>query len=290
MRVAFATMEKIENRPANSVGSSRIRARWLIDHWPDAEEYMVGRKYNAMIFQKCYWEEMLVNFPGIKIFDICDPDWLEPRPVIESIEHCHLAVTSTEPLAVYLRKFTTKPVIHIPDRINLDEHKEIKKDHKDTPLSAVWFGYGQNQHYLIKTLDFLIDRGIALTVISNKAFDLPKGFEKLKLTNINYFYETLHEELIKHDFALLPSTDKHDLKGQFKSNNKLTTCWALGLPVVQEPDDLERLWPKQARIDESAQKIQLVKDRFDVKISVKQYQVILENLQAGMVPTHMMST
>lgn len=279
MRIALATMEKIENRPENSVGSSRIRAKWLIEHWPDAEEYMVGRKYGVMIFQKCYWEEMLTNFPGIKIFDLCDPDWLEPRPVIESIEHCHAAVTSTEPLAEFLRKFTTKPVTCIPDRIDLNEHKNVKKTHNETALSAVWFGYGQNQHYLIKTLDFLIDRGISLTVISNKAFDPPKGFEKLRLNNQGYFYETLHEELIKHDFAILPTTAEHDLKGIYKSNNKLLTCWALGLPVVENPEDLERLASKQSREVEAQKKRKEVEDKWDVKLSVQQYQVLIASLQ-----------
>src|SRR3990167_32993 len=100
--VAFATMEKIDNRPYNSIGSSRIRARWLINHWDEAEEYQVGGKYNVMIFQKAYWQEMLESFTGKKIFDLCDPDWLVPRPVIESIEYCDAAVTSTETLAEFL--------------------------------------------------------------------------------------------------------------------------------------------------------------------------------------------
>lgn len=279
MKVAFATMEKIENRPVNSVGSSRIRAKWPVKYWPEAEEYMVGRSYDVMIFQKCYWEEMIVNFPGIKIFDLCDPDWLEPRPVIESIASCHAAVTSTEELANYLKHFIKdKPIICIPDRVDLEEHKNIKKDHAKVAKSAVWFGYGQNQHYLIKTLDFLIDRGIDLTVISNKSFDLPKGFEKLNITNLAYNYETLHEQLIKHDFALLPSTGEHDLKGKYKSNNKKLTCWALRLPVVENPADLDHLLPRENREEYALERRKEIEDNWDVRISVEQYKSLINEL------------
>lgn len=108
MKIAFATMEKIENRPVNSVGSSRIRARWLCDFWPEAQEYHVGEKYDVIIFQKAYWQEMMVKFDGIKIFDLCDPDWLIPRPVVESAQLCDAVVTSTQALADYLKKVCSR--------------------------------------------------------------------------------------------------------------------------------------------------------------------------------------
>ena len=38
------SMEKIGNRAVNSVGSSRIRLRWLLNYWPEAEEYIIGKE------------------------------------------------------------------------------------------------------------------------------------------------------------------------------------------------------------------------------------------------------
>ena len=67
------SMEKHENRQPNSVGSSRIRARWLWKYWNELEEFQIGKRYDFIIFQKSYWKRMLENFKGIKIFDLCDP-------------------------------------------------------------------------------------------------------------------------------------------------------------------------------------------------------------------------
>lgn len=279
MKVAFATMEKIENRPLNAVGSSRIRARWLINYWPHAEEYKVGKPYDVMIFQKAYWKEMLEQFDGIKIFDICDPDWLEPRPVIESVDLCDACVTSTEALAEYIRKFTNKPVICIPDRVDFRLHDPRGK-HEGRAEKIGWFGYSQNQHYLNQTLDFLIEKNLELVSISNAPLSLPYGYEgRVKVTNIHYNFETVNEELKKCDMALLPETGQ-DLKGKFKSNNKLTTAWALGLPVVQTADDLDRFMDAEERNKEMSEKLAFARENYDVRLSVKEYQNLIIRIQA----------
>lgn len=278
MRVAFSTMEKIENRPVNSVGSSRIRARWLCNFWDQAQEYHVGEKYDVMIFQKAYWHEMLSKFEGIKIFDICDPDWLIPRPVVESAIMCDAVVTSTEALAEYLRKFIKdRPVICIPDRVNLDEHNP-RGPHEGRARSVVWFGYQHNAHYLEKTYQFLIDKGLSLTVVADKPIDVPKQYEKLQLINIKYNYDTIHEELKKHDMVLLPNTS-NDLKGEYKSNNKTLTAWALGMPVVSEPEDLDRFMDADSRNAERERVLKLIKEQWDVKLSVKEYQDLIEQIK-----------
>lgn len=278
MKIAFATMEKIENRPWNSVGSSRIRARWLCDYWPEAEEYCVGRKYDVMIFQKAYWHEMLEKFEGIKIFDICDPDWLIPRPVVESAILCDAVVTSTPALADYLKKFITEiPVICIPDRINLKEHTP-KEKHTGRATSVVWFGYQHNAHYLEKTYEFLINKGLSLTVVADKPIELPSRYEKLEMHYVKYNYATVHEELKKHDMVLLPTT-VDDLKGSFKSNNKVLTAWALGMPVVQQPDDLDLYMEPEARNEEAQKRLAEIREKWDVELSVKEYKDLIEQIK-----------
>ena len=86
--VGWLTMEKMDNRTFNSVGSSRIRARWLLPYWKEAEEYVIGKKYDVIIFQKVFWSSFKENgnYKGIKILDLADPDWLENKPVFEYID------------------------------------------------------------------------------------------------------------------------------------------------------------------------------------------------------------
>ena len=41
-KIGVSTMERFDNRRSQSVGSSRIRARWLLHYWPEAEEYKIN--------------------------------------------------------------------------------------------------------------------------------------------------------------------------------------------------------------------------------------------------------
>ena len=82
-RIGLFTHEQFINAGENSIGSSRIRARWLLPYWPEAQLYQMGRKYAVMIFQKAYFMEYLKAYDGIKILDLCDPDWLEGKKVVE---------------------------------------------------------------------------------------------------------------------------------------------------------------------------------------------------------------
>ena len=212
MKIAFVTMEKTDNRLPNSVGSSRIRARWVYERWDEAEEYRIGGKYDVLIFQKVYWENMMEQFQGIKILDLCDPDWLEGRDVMKYCNLCDAVTTSTEALAEYIRKFVKVPVTCIPDRVALEEHKPIKKDHKRTVKSAVWYGYSHNAHYLDNTLYHLARYNIGLTAITDRGWNPSNA--PVTIVNKGYNYPGIHEELIKHDIVLLPDTKEKDLKGK----------------------------------------------------------------------------
>lgn len=278
MKVGFCTMEKMENRTPNSVGSSRIRARWMYKYWPEAEEYHIGRPYDALVFQKVYYQQYPELFPGIKIFDICDPDWLEPRPVVEMASSCDAVVCSTEAIGNYLVKLIKHiPVVVIPDRVDLAEHTMWKQSHKGKAQTAVWFGYHQNQEYLMQALEFLMELGLRLKVISDQPFSAPHGYEKLQIDNVMYRYETVHEEITKGDIVVLPKPN--NLKGRYKSNNKKLTAWALGMPVVDEnPDDLVRYMDERERTKEGLAKRQLVEEQYDIKRSVDEYKALLSVL------------
>lgn len=277
LSVGFLTMEKSENRPVDTVGSSRIRCRWVWKYWPDAEEYHIGQRYDVMVFQKAYHDDLAKAFNGIKIFDLCDPDWLDPRPVVEMINLCDACTTSTEALAEYLRKIIKdKPILCIPDRIDLDEHKP-RGPHEGDLKKIVWFGYSRNQIYVEKALPFIAKAGVELTVIADQPFTAPQGYSGVKITNINYAYPKVHEDIKQYDAALMPPP--HDYRGQFKSNNKTLTCWALGVPVIAHPDDFEKFKTAESRNAEQKARLDEIKTKWDVKISVKEYQELIEKLQ-----------
>ena len=123
-------------RGTKNLGSSRIRGEWVIDKWPEVEPFVQGRKYEFCIYQKAYFVDHAKAFTGKKIFDICDPNFLNwGYRTVEMIEECDAVTTSTEALAEQMRRFTDKPVFCVPDRINLDEIKK-KKYHKESIVTG----------------------------------------------------------------------------------------------------------------------------------------------------------
>jgi hypothetical protein len=170
MNIGFITFEQMDNRVVNSIGSTRIRARWVWETWkdvyPDDEAglFHIGGKYDVLIFQKVYWEQMLDAYKGVKIIDLCDPDWLEGRDVMRFVNKCDYCTTSTENLADYIRKFVSVPVVCVPDRVYPKEYSPRGK-HEGKARKVVWFGYQQNQHYITPTLDILRDYNMELHVV-----------------------------------------------------------------------------------------------------------------------------
>lgn len=276
--IGLISMEKYENRKRDSVGSSRIRGRWLWEAWSECEEYQIGKKYDVLIFQKCYWRRMLEDFKGIKIFDLCDPDHLDQRPIVETLTHCDALVTSTERLAEYYRKITDIPVICIPDRIKLSEHKPVKELKNDwgNGKKAVWFGFSQNFKYVERTFNVLKSEGVELTVISNQTLAAPSEYQPFSVKSRKYDHATIYEELIKADFALLP--EPNDIRGGFKSNNKDLTCWALKLPVAKQPEDIKRFADLTERKKEAEAKYKEVKKNWTMDKSVRQWKDLMRSL------------
>lgn len=278
--VGICTMEKFDNRVLNSVGSSRIRARWLLNYWPEAEEFIIGKKYDVLIFQKVYWPNMLKHYEGIKIFDLCDPDWLENKPVFEFIDQVDAVTTSTQALADYIKKLRPKcNVICIPDRVLMPEARPVKTDYGTEKLQKVaWFGYAQNSRYLQRAYDELVKHNLELVVIADQPIDVPMAYKKkLKITNVAYNYQTVNKELIKYDAVLMPSPFG-DERAKYKSNNKTLQAWSLGLPVIQHPDDIERLMTAKAREEEGKARRKEIEEKWDCKISVDEYRKLIEEI------------
>lgn len=274
MKVGFIGMEYYENRKKGSVGSSRIRGDFVIEASKGQfSNYRVGEEYDVLVFQKAYWKEMVKEFQGIKIFDICDPDWLDNRPVVEMIRYCDGVTTSTEKLAEQIRKFDIggKPVICIPDRLDFKWSKPVKPFHEGRATSAVWFGYSNNAHVLDSAVDGLAKRGIRLTVIADRAYHTCDSF-------VLYEADTVNSEIIKHDLVILPKGGSADYRFQFKSNNKTIQSWALGMPVATNGEELDRFLSADERNKESKLRLDEVHEKWDVSVSVEEYKKFIELL------------
>lgn len=278
--IGILTMEKMDNRVLNSVGSSRIRARWLLNYWPEAEEYVIGKYYEIMIFQKVYWDSMMREFKGIKILDLCDPDWLEGKPVFQFVDLADAVTTSTEPLAEYIRKLRPKALVQcIPDRVYIPEHKPVKTKHEGVLKKVCWIGYSHNVHYIVSTFDELIRAGLTLTIISDKPYNPPLMYrDKLKIENVPWSYETIFKEIVKNDAVLLPEP-KGDERAKYKSNNKVLQTWAQGMPVIMLPKDLDRFMDPKEREKESKKRLQEIKDKWDVRYSVDEYRELIKKIK-----------
>lgn len=266
MDIGFITMEKYENRVPGSVGSSRIRGDWVLEHWKGAEHYQLGKKYDVLIFQKAYWKDMAESFEGIKIFDICDPDWLDHRPVVEMIRLCNGVVTSTEALAEQIRKFDIGgvPVTCIPDRINLEWSKPLHGKHEGKAKRVVYYGYHHNTHVLDATVEPLKRRGLELVVIADQPYHSNDEFIKWEL-------DTVNENIIKNDIVLLPPAPASDYRFQFKSNNKTIQAWALRMPVATNAKELDRFVDGVEREKEAEKRYKEVKEKWDVKLNAKRW-------------------
>lgn len=279
--IGISTMENFGSRKLNSVGSSRIRARWLLPYWEEAEEYIIGKKYEVMIYQKVYWENMMEAFEGIQILDLADPDWLENRDVFRYVDWADAVVTSTPQLAEYIQKLRPnhKHVLCIPDRVYLPESTPVKADYGDKLQELVWFGYAQNAHYLTNTFEELIRRGLNVTAISEQPIEVPAIYRnKIRVDNVPFNYATLNKEIIERDAILMPDPSG-DERAKYKSNNKTLQAWALGMPVIKVPEDLDVFETGEARRNEGQKRRKEIEEKWDVRFSVDDYRQLIETLK-----------
>ena len=276
MKIGILSNEKWTNAQKNSIGSSRIRVTWPLHYWQDAEEFKIGVKYDVVVFQKAYFTEYMKYFDGVKILDLCDPDWIDGKPVVEAIELCDAVTVASPGLYGYVKKLTTKPVFYIPDRVDLEAHQE-RKNHEGRARSAVWFGYHHNQQVLDAVLPTIKRLGLDLTVIS----DLPytpqssiQGVDKVWINhhvkNVKYDPETVNQEIIAGGDFLINYRPEAG-KFVFKSENKTLIGWAIGMPVAKTSEDFDRFMDPYERRKEAEMRLQEVVDNWTSDKSVREY-------------------
>lgn len=281
--VGIVTFEDFQSR--TNIGSTRIRARWLLNYWPEAEFFTTGREYRAVIFQKAYWVHYAEIFQGVKIIDVCDPDFLNWRRELRRMIDCCDAVTaSTEALASVLRAYTSRPVYCIPDRLDPLAFGGMRKEHagRSRAKSVVWFGYSHNFAALDSIVDALPEHGIEeLLVVADekKPYQLPPRLRgRLSLRNYAWGPDTVGGDLLKADIVINPRIERGRWK--YKSNNKTLAAWAIGLPVAHTRAELAALIPEEARVREAELQYGRVFDEYHVRASVDEYRRLIEELGA----------
>lgn len=283
MKIAIMTMEAQDGRTKGTVGSSRIRGTWLLEKWPEAEAYRISKHYDAIIFQKVYFSRFMKVYSGIKILDICDPDWLEGRAVKESIELCDAVTCSSQALVDFVKSITEKPVFLVHDRMNLDYFKETKR-HEGKARGVVWFGYSSNSVLIDMCLPTLKRLNLDLTVISELPYYPSSGIEGIDTTwiqahvkNIKYDAESVNQEIVAGgDMVINPKRD--DGKWHFKSDNKTITAWALGMPVALTAEDIERFIDPAERTKEAEIRLAEVRENWQTEKSVEEMKNIIQTI------------
>jgi len=269
------------------IGSVNIRVKQLIKYWPQAEEYRFGSKPDVLIFQKVYWSPDYylpeTYKAGIKILDICDPDWLQNNYVKRTIDSMDAVVVPTLALKEFVEQLTDKPVKIIKDRFDMELIPKECKKHTGDIKKAVWFGYAHNAGCLEGAVHALEKLKIKLIVVSQ---DDPQAWHWANDTD-NYrkkFYryykyneEKIYEYLQGADVCILPAGNRSI--DRFKSDNKTTKARLAGLPVVKNIDELEAMMTDVARNKEAEYYYGKTKKAYDVLNSIKEYEELIDEIR-----------
>lgn len=286
MNVGFLGFDQYHGK--SNIGSSRIRIDWLLKYWnsigPDigsAERYVYGGKYDVVVLQKAYWVDFVKEYGGIKILDLCDADWLSWQyKIVETIQHIDAITCSTEAIARFVVQLTDKPVWVIPDRVDFEEMKKDGKrrfkEHEGDLKKAVWFGYADNFPTLDAAVRALVKRNIELLVVSDKTYVPQASVRNVELTNYPWGAKTWLDDLLRADVVINPKFEIGRFK--YKSDNKTTQAWALGLPVAHIDKDLDRFKTAEARIEEANKRYDYALAERNVHKSVFEMKELIQEL------------
>lgn len=284
MNGAFLSFARFHGR--KDIGSSRIRAEWVVKHWPketgmEVEEFVQGKPYDFVIYQKVYWIDHARDFKGVKVLDLCDADWFHwSYQIVEMMQYVDAITTSTESLAEAVRKVVASmvahgdikepiPVVWIDDRMCPDSHSQRKTEHSEKIEWVVWYGYAHNLRTIDPVVPYLKNRGYKLCVITDSAY---RHADKC----IPWTLENINRDIVENaDIVVNPRMDWG--KWQYKSANKTVSAWALGVPVARDLEEFEALLSKEAREKESALRLKQVAEKYHPKLSAIQYaEIIIE--------------
>lgn len=287
LSVKFFDFSKYHGKHPDA-GSTVIRVNQLLRYWPNAGKYLYGQRPDVLIFQKVYVGpdyRFPAHFRGIKILDICDSDWLAGSNVVETIGCMDAVTCPTEALATFFRQVTDKPVVIIPDRFDPADFP-VPRQHLESAKTVLWYGYRHNTETLKPALDLINRAGLKLLIIAD---DDPLAWQWVDRADMETFrYERyqfikhsndpkqLHLDMQEADFAVLPKGGRP--VDVFKSDNKTIRAILCGLPVAATGDEVRELIDPAARRKYLEEHYQRVCQSHDIRESVKQYKVLINQL------------
>lgn len=284
-QIRFFTFNQIHNK--KNTGSTQIRAYNLLKYWPEADIYRYGEKPDVLIFQKVYVMDSrqgLYQFPitykgGLKILDLCDPDWMVHNNwLVATVNGVDAVTASSQAIVDFVKQITDKPVRLIKDRFDLEMFPEPKV-HKGEAKDIVWFGYMHNAEVLRGVVFHCKKRGLRLTVISDAD---PQAWTVIGDDSFKPFYtfikydENAYIKIQGNDICVLPKGSRP--QDRFKSDNKTTIARLLGLPVATTPEDLDRFMDAEERNKEVLKWYEKTRKTFDVRNSVLEYKSLIRQL------------
>ncbi len=287
MNIRFFTFSQFHGKNPPT-GSTQIRAIQLLKFWPEAEIYRYGEKPDVMIFQKVYMTQdyrFHEHFNGIKILDMCDPDWLDGMGGIKATIDAVDAVTvSSKGLQTFVKQLTDKPVVYIPDRFDTTVLPS-PKTHANDAKTVVWFGYRHNAETLRPAMNIINELGLDLIVIADDdplawqwlPGEIGDEFRKTKYKYIKYTEDTIYADLQRADFAILPKGGRPI--DPFKSNNKTIKAILSGLPVAKTAEDVRAFIKPAARREYLEKHYNEKRVFYDVRNSVQQYEDLIKEIQ-----------
>lgn len=274
--IGILTFQKFHGRRIGAIGSSVIRGDWICETDEEFEIYQEGKKYDVVIFQKVYWKEYLEIYKGIKILDLCDPDWMSGQMNLKELSLLVDAITTSTPtLKEYVEQIVETPVYYVPDRIKLSFFKHRKK-HVAKARNVIWFGYYHNLKNVIgQVLPGLKRLGLNLVIISNNEYRMMNDY-RLQIENRKFIWETLNYDLMAGDILINPQPLNNIYK--FKSNNKNLIAAACGIPVANDADELKKLIDPEERQKRADLDYKELVEKWDVKISGRQIKDIINEI------------
>jgi hypothetical protein len=122
-------------------------------------------------------------------------------------------------------------------------------------------------------------RQLKLKVISEAPLEPPSTYrDKFPLENIPFVYTSLNKEIIKADAVILPQPIG-DERAKYKSNNKTLQAWALRMPVINVPEDLDKFITGESREAEATLRRKEIEDKWETKYSVQDYKDLIEEIK-----------
>lgn len=284
--IRFFTFSQFHNK-IPPVGSTKIRVDNLLKYWPEAKLYRYGEKPDVMVFQKVYVTydyKFIQHFEGIKILDICDPDWKDTPDILikETLDAVDAVVTSSEALRDYLQQMTDTRCLVIKDRFDLNDFPKPKK-HFSEAKGAGWFGYAHNALSLRLAVPSLEHRNMELVIVANENPAAWRWAHKPEEYKKHYTYIKYEDDmqartaLQQADLVIFPQGIRPF--DRFKSENKTVIAELCGLPVVRNTDELDAMksgLARQKHIDGVYNKL---RKAYDVKLSVNEYKELIGEIK-----------